>query len=658
MLKEVINFVQDMDEDFRKMGLKPKEGLHIKLDLIKQDDGYVLDKENLVYERYSKKQDTVSPFLEKCATWCYHAWMVDTNKCFDLPKKAIHSCSPFCVAFRREHLRGGKKYQANAAQESTQIYDRFSAYFEKAHALLNDEPTQEQKAFEALFTQSAHEHYFETLLDEIVQGFNGEFERLKQQVDELKNEQKETEDKKVKAQLKTRIKDLQLEMEPYKPLAESDYICFYLNKPLKLYKEAHQSYLKDRLFNKADYNTPTNEEGIIWGASNFFNSIDSGGKKPFLKHQTALFEISGRISSQEAQVLHEFMNILPRKTLPSPLPLFIYEEERKRAIALFRKNEEQLSYQQVIRELWKEHEEDIANYYLLVWQNTKDGLVFRDFDFVSRFEYRLKNEQGEAWQIQNLFGLTEKKQLKAYPKLGNIFELEREFFKPLLQNKYKQLNYFNDLDSSGYEELPATFLNYSKYRKPVYDYVYKSKREALSGRAFDDIIFGSIRDELKNSSKSDYAGYRIKNKLNQWFSLYELFHSPSNQQTMASKLEDYQNFVETLAGSGEVPENATIQHFAFAAGQVIEYLRGKSKSDDNSYRLLEPYLQHTNCDRFKAAVAKDFERYKHQNFSKRFRNISAFVLSFETSESIKKYMPEILAGVFANNQLYSEAKGE
>ena len=51
-----------------------------------------------------------------------------------------------------------------------------------------------------------------------------------------------------------------------------------------------------------------------------------------------------------------------------------------------------MGYKELIENLLKNYPNDLNNYYLLFWQNTKDGIVFRDFDFVTKFEY---NEEAE-----------------------------------------------------------------------------------------------------------------------------------------------------------------------------------------------------------------------------------------------------------------------
>jgi CRISPR-associated protein Csh1 len=178
MIKELINFTDSLDDDFKMLGSKPKEGLHIFIDKIIEDSGNTfIDVNNFKSEIYSKKsKEEISDFLNKCKLFHQNAWCIDTNKCFDLPTKAIHTCSPFCVAFKREHLKGGEKYLANESAKKSQIYNRFNAYFEKAFELFEDED--EKFAYEIFKIFFTH-NIFSNVLDKIEANNSIERENIK-----------------------------------------------------------------------------------------------------------------------------------------------------------------------------------------------------------------------------------------------------------------------------------------------------------------------------------------------------------------------------------------------------------------------------------------------------------------------------------------------
>jgi len=642
MIKELINFTANLDEEFKSLGSSPKEGLHILLKMVVNESGEIkIDTTNIKYELFSKKQNTdISDFLKQCKTLQQNAWCINTNKCFDLPTKAIHTCSPFAVAFKKEHLEGGIKYKANIGKRK-QIYERFdSVYFSKAFNLFrNKDEAEKYEIFKHFFTHNT----FSSVIKRIYDDFSTQRNEIEQELSDTKELLKTSLDKVQKEEIKNKMASIEQVLLKVKPLEDSDYILFYLDQPIYTYRQVHEKYLDNNLFTVAKYSTEPDKNGMIYGSSNFMNGLN--GNMPFLMHQTAPFDISGRISNMDAKLLYELQNVFPNKTLPNPLPVFIYKEElQQKVIGIFKESEFKFGYKEIIQKLVESYDDDISNYYLLFWQNTKDGLVFKDFDFVTKFEYKIS----EPIAILNLFEIKEKgeKEPKHYAPIQTIFEFEQQIFNPLIQNKYHRVDYFGDLNKEAYEKLDLTFISYCKYRKSVYDFVYKSQRHTIEGHAFNEMVFSSIKDEIKNNN-----AYGVKNKLNIWYSLYKYFNT-NNKINMVNKLKEYQAFVAAII-TDESLTDITDEKFAFAAGQVIDYILSKSKSADNSYNLLEPYLQQSKCEEFKRSIANDFSRYKHENFSKNFEKVAAFVLCYETSANLKHLLPQILSGAFSKNQLFS-----
>ena len=63
---------------------------------------------------------------------------------------------------------------------------------------------------------------------------------------------------------------------------------------------------------------------------------------------------------------------------------------------------------------------------------------------------------------------------------------------------------------------------------------------------------------------------------------------------------------------------------------------------------------------FLEAIVRAFDMYKHENFSNNFKRPYSWILDFNYREKsitpFKKLMPNILAGFFADNQLFSNTK--
>lgn len=652
MIKEIVQFTKSLDERFKNLGIKPKEGLHIILKIVEEDNVFRLDIENLEYERFTNKLQE-SEFIEKCKFLSTNAWYVSSNKSFD---KGIHTASPFCVAFKGEFLKGGGKNVGNKEQNKKEIPKRFKdKYFANVFEFLSANEREKYKVFEDFFAKRD----FEDLLKVIMTEFSVQTQIIDNQIDLTKKHQNNSNNKEEKEDFKKDVTKFELEKEKYKPLDDTDYFIFYLDESLEKYKEIHQKYLADKLFNVDDYKTPQNDKAEIFGISGFLNSMNSGGNKVFWVHHTATFNISQRISSVDAKYLYDFEKVLKQSILPNPLPVFIFKDElQKDIISFFKESAFNASYKEIIEGLWEKYQEDFGSYYLLFYANTQDGLVFKDFDFVTKFQYELRDIHGRSWEVEDFFGINHSFQI------NNVFSLQQQILQVIFNNslivKTKKgdwiYKYFDDIDQA-YCKSSKNYLLIMQYRKACYDYIYKTKKQAISNEMYHHILRTSILedirlDEVKNNNHSEY--FNIRKKLNIWFSLYEKFNHNfnPNDKTMASKLKEYRQFMDALADDKADLTQTSLEEFAFATGQIIYYILQKSKSANTSYQRLEPYLQQSTCEGLKKAIANTFTHYKHESYSARFERASAFVLTYQTEVNMKKVLPEILAGIFSNNQLF------
>lgn len=669
MIKELIQFTESIS-DLKDVGLQPKFGLYVQL-RIDNDDGYLTLKLNHA-EVFGKKTESTA-FLKHCALVVQNTWMVDTNKCFDLPIKAIHSCSPYCVALKREGLptlpihvierkveefrrelpekttpeaadkkikeylialQGtGEKFKVNQKEKKSQVYERMNTYFEKAFLLLDSE------------TSSAKPDLFNSLSTQNTEGAEkGRIEVFRNGLNTLEG---------INAFLST--------IPEFEDLTDAEYVIFFLDVPMEKMVKTSTQYLRDKLFNTDKYNTPPNAEEEVFGTSNFLNGF--GLKKPFLMHQTAVFDISGRISTKDARSLFEFAAIIGRKVLPNPLPIFIYEDEQKLALPILRSNaheepEKRMGYQEIIKKVIASKrqvkaDDAVGNYYLLFFSF---GEV-KDFDFVSRFDYELQNTEGSKWKIEPLF--SDSFQME----LDTVFDFQNRVLPAIFNNALvvntkaggQQYKYFDDIDSN-YCKTADTYSLVIKYRKAFYDFIYKSQRQSLSQTAFEEIMMTLILDDIRldeYKNKQHTQNFAIKEKLNILFSLHQNFQPfHKNDLFMANQTIQLREFVTTLAkGEGTIQNDA---QFAFTAGQVIAYLFSKTRSDDNSYSRLESFLQQTDIAQFQQALVNIFNRYKHENFSRRFELPFSEVSGYKTETNLRQYMPLLLSGFFSKNVLFSD----
>jgi CRISPR-associated protein Csh1 len=603
MIKELTQFIETVPKIIKERALEPKAGLHVLLKFDEKGNADILGSERYL----GKKHGETSQFLKECTKKQEAAWMIDTNKCLS-KSKDIHSASPYCFGIKRESWIGGEFYEINKqGKPKPTIEDRIEDYFNQC------------------CSQRFNLNEQETLL--ALQFKNWIKKKLNEVLSELIN----TDD-----------------------LNEEDYIILYNDIDFELYNKFQNTYRSDGLFNTSEFNIEV--EGQILGTSNFYNGFNS--KKPFLTHQTAAFDITGRISAQEAKALTEFQLYSNKRLLPNPLPIFIDAPELTQdAINIFHRDENiKPNHREIISELWK-RKGDLGNYYLIYFS----GGAIKDFDFVSKFNYHLHKEKetddsNKPWKIENVTEIKDKS-MQSTIELHSVFDFERVVIRQLFNNSLVKVNekknevsmrYFEDIDAKYYR--PALYTLILKYRKPIYDFIYKSMRNGIGRVQFEDICLTGIIDDLKENKD-----YSIKAKLNLYFSLYQYFETNKTTQIMPSKIEELKDKLEKILVDADI-HIQTDEEYAFGAGQLIYYLLSKSEAAERTHAVLEPFLQKTNHSHFNEAIANTLMRYKHAiGFDqKRFNKLSSEILGYIPETGLQVLRPLLLAGYFCPNIFYTK----
>ena len=626
MIREIINFTKDIIEDcpdIMQRNLKPNGGLYIFVDI---DEAGNWVNENGVYGQdylYLKTNDSESSIpISEITALEEEVKRVGTsmNKVLDKSSQ-IFSCSPYAVVFKKKSLTNEKI----PGIKGEKICKLLPFYFENARKLC---PLEEQQRIVS----------FESICGIILK--------------ELENFIREQADEK-KIVLIDQLKD-------------DEYISIYLRSvSLNDYKKAHDCYLKDKLYNKGEFNKTVN--GILYGVSGFLNGLND--KKLFLVHRTACMDegLSGRISFEEALLLDKFQSLILRKVLPNPLPIAVNQRENKLFLNLFHENETPLSYRELIKSLFEQHEiKELSEFYLLNCSKAKD-IVINDIDFVPMFRYYfdkpllIENVMLAGYKRDEIF--EEERDIS----LKDIFSFEyvvvREIFNNCLvmikkDGSYKSL-YFGEVDLSKRSD-NGKFLIYQlimKYRYAFYEYIYKSKQNAINVLMFDEMMFTSILASIKNEEVKSRFSFNnvIKRKLNIWFSLYNLFNNnDKKKEVMASNVTDLMSKMRLVAKGEAVLE--TPEEFAFAAGQLVSYLMDQSVASDKTYSMLEPYLQKTKSKHLQDAIAHVFSQYKHavSIYGKAFKALASNVLTYDEDVDMKPLLKYFLAGCFSNCVIYEK----
>lgn len=642
MIREIVNYVKYLKEktpQIFEQGLKPTKGIHIFVEL--DNDGQFLNfpgSKGVNWDYYDGKE--MSPFLQKIIKYEQQAQRVGTkmNKVFD-KKKQIVSCSPYMVSFKKEKLDNPK-------------ID--GVYFEKIINLL---PFYFEKSIETCFSS-----------EKII-------ENKQQELPFLKKEKKVNNTKilNIINQFKSfLIKNINIlnEFSPFLEMKKDKFINIYLkNICIDDYEKAHQNYLKQNLFNKNDFNSDTDITDDTYGLSGFYNGLKS--KKIFLEHKTgSMYKgLSGRIQAKDALLLNDFDLMLKRKIFPQPLPIFIDKKEFSNSDEILNiyREEDRLSYTQILKKIFEIKDNKVLqNYYLL---NFNYKYELNDFDFVSKFRYSMEKD-GVLPEIKNLYGLKKNKELKQNRKIRNIFSFEADIVKTVFNNSLVKIkdekfstNYFDVVKPEFVSGGELIYRMIMKYRKGFYDYIYKSKTQAINFLMWDEIMWNTIIGDLRTDKLTEKGyhnkDYSIKEKLNIWFSLYNYFGTNKRRIDMASKLPELLAKMKKVAND-KTEHFSSVDEFLFGAGQLIYYLLNQSKASERTHALLEPFIQKVKSEQLQNSITNAINKYKHElKFGQgRFERLSAEVLGFETSENLKKHHRFLLAGYFAEPVIYEKNEKE
>lgn len=437
----------------------------------------------------------------------------------------------------------------------------------------------------------------------------------------------------------------------YAHIKDTEYVKVYFNVSFEKIKMVQDNYLQKKIFVKDDFNISTENQEVL-GLSGFINGANV--KKKFMQHQTSNYLVNNRITKSQAINLFKFEKLLkskPRK-LPNPLPIFIEKEELNNDIIRLFGREGVKNYHDIIKQMFENHYNDLSNYYLINWKIIGKDIVIYDIDFVSTFKYKI-----EDLVLKNLMQLPDISDMQ----IKNIFQFELKVVNKIFDSKF--MDYFGELDAKYFSNRMTTYQNLLTNRKNFYDFIYKSKREAVSGLIFYQIVVAEILAEIKRNDDFN-KDWRIKEKLNILFSINEFFDKTNKNFggiNMASQIPEFQNMMRKLFAD----ENNHIQSdndFAFASGQLIYCILKESKSSNKSHALLEPFISKNDPKLFNEVIIRSISQYKHAfewygEYGKgRFEKLASEILGYSCETNIIKLLPIILAGYFSQSMIFESKK--
>jgi CRISPR-associated protein Csh1 len=613
MIKEISRFVDELEnsnpEAFSK-NIELKEGLYIFLDMEKQNDAYVLknrDNDGKILKDdigLFTKETEMNPFFEKCLKLQINSIPVSPAKIFNPNKKIYNaSCSPFALCFNKKNFI---KYDSEILKNELK-----NQYFRTAEKFINKDKRE-------------HLEWFENFKGFMVNKFLSFINELEEFT-----------------------------------VAKSNFnVNIFLKQPqVEDYFETHQLYLQKNVFNKDKFNMEIDDE--VLGISDSLSGFND--KKRFLQHKTAPLEYNYRINGNVALKIWKFFRMQKNNQLPNPMPVFIDKQELNGKVVSIYNDDRKKGFVEIIKDLLDYHKEDLHNFYLIFFHNGLKGSRIIDLDFVPVFEYEFKNKM----EIKALFNTIskEKGELLNDYSIDNVFAFQNIIVRKIFNNSLVQYSkksekysykYFDDIDPK-FVHGDIIYNLILKYRKAFYDFIYKSKHQAITNVMFHNIMQNTIfddimHDEYKLDKKYHTNEISIKEKLNIWFSLYNFFNQNKKREDMINKTTELFERIKLISKNNNEQLNSD-EEFAFAAGQVIWKLLIQSESANRTHALLEPFLQKTDAKLFKLAIARTFETYKHKFTlypnKYEFDKIFSDVMGFEPDEkNMKNLLPLILAGYF------------
>lgn len=654
MIREIINFTSDLISDIpgiMQWKVLPNNGLHIFVDLDKE--GHLKNDMKYGVDYYYYQEGNDDRIISTIIAYENEGKRVGTtmNKVLD-KNKQIFSCSPFIVSFKKKSILSEENKQK--VLDLKKIIPIIPGYLDAADkaCAIDDNLIQLSKAFGLSC---------EVILNKIKDFVISQTDK----------------------------NGVATDVSIFDKMKDDEYVSLYLrNVPLEKYKEAHDVYLTEKLFNDNKYNNQKSITDETFGLSGFLNGLNA--KKPFLVHRTAseFKGISGRVQAKEARALNDFETLLSNKVLPNPLPIVIDRREiNRKCISIFNEGKP-LSYREIIKRLFSdENVEELSNYYLLNYTKRK-SIVINDIDFVPLFKYVFPSKL-VIENVTEVF-LNKESGKENDIKIDTVFDFERIVVREIFNNSLVKIkedrystNYFEDIDPQYVSGGDVMFLLIMKYRKAFYDYIYKSKTNAINTLMFDDMMYNSILSDIRtdeytnekhtkslkqtnNESQAEHEHrnekhtkfFSIKRKINIWFSLYKLFNNNKNTVIMASKVTDLMSKMRSVVKGDSILE--TPEEFAFGAGQIVSYLIDRSVASDKTYALLEPYLQKTKSNFLQDSISQSIATYKHDIRTNKgpFQALASNVLTFDENVDMKPLLKYFLAGCFCSCVIYDKKQSD
>ncbi len=346
------------------------------------------------------------------------------------------------------------------------------------------------------------------------------------------------------------------------------------------------------------------------------------------------------------------------------MPIFIDRKELNHHLITVYKEDGVKSLGEMLRDILTLHNNeysDVGSYLLLNWANTKKGLEFRDVDFVSNFRVVFEEPMVVQPVVNYAQGDYEVPTLHCQTILDFEIIIVQKIFSNALVTRTKEGNYirkyFDEISSEYCSD--TTYQNVLRYRKAFYDFIYKSRHEAITARMWFNILWSEICENIKQNKQ-----FIIRELLDILFSLNHHFDSTNSNfggHSMPSLIPQLRDNVRAVIHSQGAKHLESDEEFCYAAGQLMYMLVYANSSGNKSHALIEPYISKTQIKQFKLALANGIQRYSHAfeimaNGKGRTESLAAEVLGYDSEIDLKELLPITLAGYFSQSLVFEKTE--
>ena len=361
-------------------------------------------------------------------------------------------------------------------------------------------------------------------------------------------------------------------------------------------------------------------------------------KKPYLKHITrnsldrSGLSIFACGDCRKNSIL--FRMIINQRKLKI-FPLLINNSNYQKIAFISLKGTKQKNlFHDVFQELNDRENEKgkVYDYYLLIITND-----YTFFDYVANYQWHLGMYY---WFWNHLTRPTDTNRKKMEIKLAQV--LTEKAWVDYFETKVK-----------GFDS--KTSRNIYSYRQKIFDFVYRNK-STLSTKDLADLVTFRVEKLLRAKREISEICNDSKRFLNLFYNSHLLEGKiMTKEDNVLLKVKNMRNIIQEGANLDKFMVKDDIE-WAYWAGHLARYLISKSKTNRQTFSLLEPFINKSTTELVKLTLSDLFEKYKHAILidMANFNLVISRVLSYQTSnKNFKMLKIPFYVGVFDDPVLHS-----